>query len=180
MNKRSIYAYLDNENINISIQKLGRKIDWLKLRKRLAKRYGVTRAYMFMGYLPAQQEMYTFFQNIGYTLVFKPVNEKSVSQTKGNVDAELVLQAMIDFTTYDKAIIVTGDGDFTSLVHYLKDKQKLETVIVPNARRFAAVLRDAAGKYLTSLSKHKKQLQYTPGKDSKKAASSEPSEPFYA
>ncbi|MDP2669798.1 MAG: NYN domain-containing protein [bacterium] len=161
--KKNIYAYLDNENINISIQKLGRKIDRIKLRKRLTKRYGVTRAYMFMGYLPAQQEMYTFFQNIGYTLVFKPVNEKSTSQTKGNVDAELVLQAMIDVQEYTTAVIITGDGDFGSLVRYLREKHKLETLIAPNARRYASLLRDAAGKQITSLSKHKKQLQYIPG-----------------
>ena len=31
---------------------------------------------------------------------------------KENVDAELVLHAMIEYPNYDRAIIVTGDGDF--------------------------------------------------------------------
>lgn len=38
---------------------------------------------------------------------------------KGNVDAELVLQAMIEYPNYERAIIVTGDGDFGCLVRYL-------------------------------------------------------------
>ena len=31
---------------------------------------------------------------------------------KGNVDAELVLHTMIEYKHFDKAIIVSGDGDF--------------------------------------------------------------------
>ena len=38
---------------------------------------------------------------------------------KGNVDAELVLQAMIDYQDYERAVIVTSDGDFACLVRYL-------------------------------------------------------------
>jgi uncharacterized LabA/DUF88 family protein len=52
---------------------------------------------------------------------------------KGNVDAELVLYAaakVID--QYDKAIIVSGDGDFYCPVEYLKENEKLRHVMVSN------------------------------------------------
>lgn len=45
---------------------------------------------------------------------------------KGNVDAELVLQAMIDYRDYERAVIVTSDGDFACLVRYLYEEGKLE------------------------------------------------------
>ena len=42
--------------------------------------------------------------------------------TKGNVDAELVLHSMIEYSKYDKAIIASGDGDFRCLIEYLEKK----------------------------------------------------------
>jgi len=51
-----------------------------------------------------------------------------------------VLQAMIEFLNYDKAVIVTGDGDFYCLVKYLIDKNKIEAVIIPNRFKFSALL----------------------------------------
>ena len=58
-----------------------------------------------------------------YALIFKPTLEykKDVKLcAKGDIDAELVLHAMIEFENYDGAIIATGDGDFYCLVDYLK------------------------------------------------------------
>jgi len=46
-------------------------------------------------------------------------------KVKGNVDAELVLHTMIEYLNYDRALLVTGDGDFFCLVDYLIKKNKL-------------------------------------------------------
>ena len=51
------------------------------------------------------------------------------------MDAELVLQAMIEYPHYERAVIVTGDGDFGCLVRYLYERQKLERVLSPNRRQ---------------------------------------------
>jgi len=53
---------------------------------------------------------------------------------KGNVDAELVLHTMIQYPNYDKAVIVSGDGDFYCLIEYLEKKNKLLKVIAPNKK----------------------------------------------
>ena len=60
---------------------------------------------------------------------------------KGNVDAELVLHAMIEYDNYDKALIVTGDGDFYCLVDYLVKKDKLLKLMVPNRNKFSSLFR---------------------------------------
>ena len=60
---------------------------------------------------------------------------------KGNVDAELVLQAMIEINNYDQAIVVTGDGDFCCLVRYLFAKDKLKCLIIPNQLKYSALFR---------------------------------------
>ncbi|MBM3703005.1 MAG: NYN domain-containing protein [Actinobacteria bacterium] len=41
---------------------------------------------------------------------------------------------------YDKAIIVSGDGDFHCLVEYLEQQRKLLHILVPN-RRYSGLLR---------------------------------------
>lgn len=81
---------------------------------------------------------------MGYHLIFKPTTEYKVdgkTMVKGNVDAELVLYAaakVID--DYDKAIIVSGDGDFHCLAEYLLEKDKLLLILAPN-RKFSKLLR---------------------------------------
>ena len=68
--------------------------------------------------------IYTNFSNRPVFFVsFKPTLEYKDGTTKGNCDAELVLQAMIEYLNYDKAVIVTGDGDFYCLVKYLVEKE---------------------------------------------------------
>lgn len=50
------------------------------------------------------------------------------------MDADFVLQVMIDLEELDKAVLVTSDGDFYSLVRYLYELDKLEVVMSPYIR----------------------------------------------
>jgi|SRR3989344_2822713 len=74
----------------------------------------------------------------GYHLIFKPTvthKIKGKHETKGNVDAELVLHTLIQFPNYSKAIIVSGDGDFHCLIEYLKAKLASSEKIKRGRRR---------------------------------------------
>ncbi len=142
--KDNNFAFIDNTNVHKGIQMLGWKLDLAKFRKLLAERYGVTRAYMFIGYLAGNQDMYRDFQNMGYTLIFKPTLPNKDGGVKGNCDAELVLQAMIDLSEYEKAVIVTGDGDFQCLVKHLRKVGKLGYVISPNKKWCSILLKREA------------------------------------
>ena len=48
---------------------------------------------------------------------------------------------MIAYPHYDKAVIVTGDGDFYCLVDYLMRHNKLERLLIPDRRRFSSLYR---------------------------------------
>jgi hypothetical protein len=80
-------------------------------------------------------EFYNSLQSAGFILVFKPTvlyMENGHRQMKGNVDAELVLHsAAIEFKNYEKAVIVSSDGDFACLLRYLRLKNKLDRIITP-------------------------------------------------
>lgn len=167
------YAFIDTQNLNLSIKDLWRKLDRKKLRKHLLKKYGVQKVYLFIWYIASNQDLYSFFQDCWYHLIFKPVLELN-GKTKGNVDAELVLQAMIDFNTYDKAVIITGDGDFACLIKHLYEKKKLLTLIVPNHKRYSVFLKRAAKDKIDSIANKKTKLEYQPPKKNKKKTKKEP------
>lgn len=139
--KPNCYAFIDSQNLNLSIRDQGWKLDFKRLRKYLLDKYGVTKAFLFIGYVPTQQSLYTALQEYGYVLIFKPTLSLKDGRVKGNVDAELVLHAMIEFVNYDSAVIVTGDGDFHCLVEHLKKQGKLCKLLIPNRQKYSALLR---------------------------------------
>jgi uncharacterized LabA/DUF88 family protein len=85
--------------------------------------------------------MYTSLQKDGYELVFKPTLILPDGKAKGNVDAELVLHAMIEYQNYDKALIITGDGDFYCLIDYLLKENKLLNLMAPNKAKYSSLYR---------------------------------------
>ncbi len=128
------YAFIDSQNLNLGVTSLGWKLDWRKFRQYLRNKYSVTDAYLFIGYKPGNEALYADLQKKGYLVVLKPTMELPDKTVKGNVDAELVLHSMVQYENYDKAIIVSGDGDFFCLVEYLESKNKLLHIMTPNQR----------------------------------------------
>ena len=48
---------------------------------------------------------------------------------------------MIEYEHYDKALIVTGDGDFYCLVDYLFKNDKLLKLMIPNKDKYSSLFR---------------------------------------
>lgn len=141
---RNNYAFIDSLNLNLAIRELGWALDFKRFRRYLVDKYGVTKAFIFIGYIPTNESLYTSLQEYGYILIFKPTLSLPDGRVKGNIDAELVLHTMIEYPNYDKAVVVTGDGDFHCLIGYLKKQNKLEKLIVPNCYKFSSLLRKFA------------------------------------
>ena len=155
------YAFIDSQNLNLGIRRLGWSLDYRKLRVYLKEKYRVGVAYLFIGYMPQNQHLYTRLQECGYVLVFKPVLEKRDGTVKGNVDAELVLQSMIDYGKYEKAVLISSDGDFSCLVNYLYDKRKLERVISPCRQTCSILLKKTAKEKIVFIDNLQEKLEYT-------------------
>lgn len=119
---RNNYVFIDSQNLNLAIRSLGWRLDFKRFRKYLWDKYRITKAFLFIGYLPQYQNLYDNLRQSGYILIFKPILQKRGSYVKGNIDAELVLQTMIEYHNFNQAIIITGDGDFYCLVRYLNRK----------------------------------------------------------
>lgn len=134
------YAFIDNNNMYRALKRLWWKIDYFRFRRFLADKYKVEKAYIFSGYLPEYEYLYQTFEKAWFINVFKPV-VKTGEIIKGNCDAELVLEAMKEYNNYDKAVIVTWDGDFYCLVDHLYQSKKLEILLIPDDYAYSSLLR---------------------------------------
>lgn len=159
-NRQNNYAFIDSQNLNLSIRDQGWILDFKKFRRYLKDKYSITKAFLFIGYVQENQDLYTTLQEFGYILVFKPTLKLPEGKVKGNVDAELVLQAMIEFENYEKAMIVTGDGDFHCLVKYLLEKEKLLKLMIPNRNKYSSLFRKMMP-HIVFMNNLKRKLAFT-------------------
>ncbi|MEK7586455.1 MAG: NYN domain-containing protein [Patescibacteria group bacterium] len=154
------YAFIDGQNLYFSLKSIGWKVDYKRFRVYLKEKYSITRAYIFVGFLPDYQQFYNFLQSAGFIIVFKPVLESKDGKIKGNCDAELVLQTMIDLPNFEKALIVSGDGDFYCLVKYLKNNGKLLKVLAPAHQSCSSLLFQMAGKDISFVEDLRTKVEY--------------------
>jgi len=156
----SVYAFIDSQNLNLGIKSQGWMLDFGKFRQYLRTKYKVKKTYLFIGYIPGNQKLYTYLQSVGYICIFKPtleIKNKNKIVVKGNVDADLVLHAMIEFNHYEKAIIVSGDGDFFRLIDYWYQKGKLLHIITPS-QKYSSLLKKYA-KHIIKIGLLKEKLR---------------------
>lgn len=154
------YAFIDSQNVNLATLDQGWKLDFARFRVYLKDKYNVSKALLFIGYIPANQPLYNYLQANGYIVIFKPTLLREGGEIKGNVDAELVLYSMIEYNNYDKAVIVTGDGDFYCLVDYLNKQGKLLWLLVPNVHKYSKLLKPFAPNKLDFMNNLRNKLEY--------------------
>ena len=154
------YAFIDGNNLHLSVQGIGWKLDYRRFRVYLRDKYGVAKAYYFIGQRSDMDQLHQSLRSYGYELIFKPAIKDKYGNFKGNVDAELVLQTMIDLNNYDKAVIVTSDGDFYCLVNYLQQIGKLERLLAASKGGCSKYLRQAAGSRVDYMDSLRIKLEY--------------------
>lgn len=161
-NRPKIYAFIDSQNLNLGTSKdifnknhkkiyTGWKMDFKKFRIYLNDKFRVSQAFIFIGYIEDNKSLYKKLEDFDYNLIYKPTIKDDLGKPKGNVDAELVLHtAAVEYKNYDRAVIVSGDGDFGCLYDYLHKNKKLLRIIIPNRKTCSTLLRpyDKYKKYL--------------------------------
>ena len=181
-----VYAFIDSQNLNLGVRNdirtadgkhfryKGWNLDFGKFHEYLKNTLGVSKAFIFIGFMPDNQELYDSLIKDGYELIYKRIlevtnKENTDVKVKGNIDAEMVLHAMIHFPSYDKAIIVSGDGDFYCLEEYLEQQGKLGKIIVPNKWNYSSLI-EKYSSYFVNVNDLRKTLRYQHRKQTKKVA----------
>jgi len=126
-------VFIDASNIYFSQKTLGWQIDFKKLLNYFRENTNLYRI-AYYGALnpdnPKERKFHDFLEIIGYVVKNKKVkfikdwNEEKGGHHKGNVDVDLTIDAVDLRNEYDSFILLSGDGDFESLLKYLKAHDK--------------------------------------------------------
>ncbi len=159
------YAFIDSQNVHLGIKTLGWDLDWKKFRVYLREKYSIKNAYIFIGMVTAKNDLYKYLQECGFILIFKPTVADPDGKIKGNCDADLVLHTMLEKENFNKAVIVSSDGDFYSLVRYLYTNGKLEMVLSPHRKTCSKLLKGEAKEKINYLNDARTKIEKAPHRD---------------
>ncbi len=135
--REKIAVFIDGANLYAASRALGFDIDYRRLLKDFQEKAYLIRAVYYTAL--AEDQEYSSIRPLidwldynGYKVVTKPLKEFTDAQgrrkVKGNMDIELVVDAMEIADHIDHFILFSGDGDFRYLVEALQRKGKKVTV----------------------------------------------------
>ena len=163
-------AYIDGANLHKGVWSLGWKLDYRVFRRWMEQKFSISEAFLFIGLMPKNTNLYSALQKFGYTLVFKEVVYDKDGRAKGNCDADLVLQAAKDFYERDvrSVLLVSSDGDYAPLVRFWKDKKVPCSILSPARMDKCSILLKRTGTPIVCLDDVKQKLcqkEKAPGMD---------------
>ena len=150
--KQNNIAFIDGQNLHLGTTLSDKpwKVNLSKFKIYLEKKYSVKEkeAYYFLGCVQeVNQDIYSEIQKAGFILVFKQHNPAMIGKKKGNVDTDIVFEIMKKLyrkNDFEKIVLVSGDGDYKSLVDFLIKEKKFKKILFPN-RKFASSLYKSLG-----------------------------------
>lgn len=101
------------------------------------------------------EKLYEVIQKAGYILVFREHNSAMVGKKKGNVDSDIIFNAMKRLylkEDFNKIVLVSGDGDYKMLVDFLIKEERFEKILFPNKKYASSLYKSISRKYFAYLS----------------------------
>jgi uncharacterized LabA/DUF88 family protein len=91
---------------------------------------------------------YKKLEHFGYMLFLKPVKlyeqEDGLTKRKANCDVDMAFHLMKEKDAFERALILSGDGDFLPVLKHLKERGK-EIIVLSRGRRTAKEIKQFAG-----------------------------------
>lgn len=146
-------AYIDGQNLYMATAKSSPKwnIDFAKFRRYLTEKYQVEYAYYFLGFVIDEMDpLYRKIQKAGFVLVFREHHSKMLSNKKGNVDGDIILDIMKNMYYKEvpgKIILVSNDGDYRKLVDFLIQEKKFLKVLHPSQKYASSLYKKLGSEY---------------------------------
>lgn len=150
-------AYIDGQNLYMGTKSCVPpwEVDLARFRHYLEKKYNVAEAYYFLGYVQNEhEELYDAIQKSGYILKFREHTSAMLGKKKGNVDSDIIFHAMEKVyrkESFDRIVLVSGDGDYKQLVDFLIKEQKFEKILLPNKKFASSLYKSLGRKYFAHL-----------------------------
>jgi uncharacterized LabA/DUF88 family protein len=129
--KKRISVFIDSANLYYAASTANLKIDYFQIARWFQDNCKLAGLNFYTAYDPADSKQHDFFSDLeqaGYRVIKKPIKIFEGS-TKGNMDIELAVDALLQSSLYDTLILVSGDSDFRYLVQALEGLGK-QTIIL--------------------------------------------------
>lgn len=139
------FAFIDGQNLYMGTKSEEPmwSVDFAKFREYLKRKYCVSRAYYFLGFvIDEKRDLYDKIQEAGFILKFREHHSSMIGKKKGNVDGDIIFSIMKKIykkESFDKIVLVSGDGDYRTLVDFLIEEDKFKKILFPN-KKFASSL----------------------------------------
>jgi len=173
------FAFIDGANLHFTYENLDWEIDYSKLLILLRSKFDVTFAYYFLGNIKESSKLYKDLESDGYNLKLKDPTKYTTEEEycpycwkviapefiryKSDCDSFMTLEVISNMSIYDKAVIITSDGDFSELVKELVRKDKLRLVFAPCREGCSGLLVSAARGRIAFMDDFKTKLEKTLG-----------------
>jgi len=151
--KGRVAVFIDASNIYFSQKTLGWRIDFKKLFDYFKSKCNLVRISYYSSINPEnikERKFHDFLEITGYVVKHKeikfiknPEENKYGGHHKGNIDVELTIDAVHLKNLYDSFILLSGDGDFASLIKFLKSFNKYCIVISTRDHISIELIREA-------------------------------------
>ena len=133
-----IALFIDGANLYATAKTLGFDIDYKRLLREFQSRGYLLRAFYYTAVIEDQEyssirPLIDWLDYNGYTVITKAtkefVDQSGRRKVKGNMDIELAVYAMEIAPHVDHIVLLSGDGDFRSLVEAIQRKGVRVTVV---------------------------------------------------
>jgi uncharacterized LabA/DUF88 family protein len=173
------YAFIDGANLHLTYQTpdLDWKLDYQKLLNYLRKKLEVSIAYYFIGNTKESADIFQNLESYGYTVRLKeptlywteeeycPYCDKVIApelpRHKSDCDSYMTLQVMYDLDNFNKAILITSDGDFDNLAKWLLQRNKLKMIFAPCEKGCSWLLKKVAMGNIAFIDNFRNELEKT-------------------
>lgn len=136
MREIKTFAFIDATNLIYGASREGWKMDFEKLLHYLKTRFGASRVFYYAGLDSENKKQLRFYeklQEFGYHLRLVPVKIFRDGTKKADVDSRMTFEMMRYLPSYERVVVMTGDGDFYWVLEYvLKMKGKLWIMSFPH------------------------------------------------
>jgi uncharacterized LabA/DUF88 family protein len=130
-NKR-VTVFIDAANVYHSANKLGFFISFESIFQWFQEHSKTCKLNFYTAFNPEDSNQIDFLNNLevlGYHVVKKPIKTFADKVQKGNMDIELAVDALLEKDQFEIFILLSGDGDFSYLIHTLQKAGKITALI---------------------------------------------------
>jgi uncharacterized LabA/DUF88 family protein len=128
---KKVAIFVDGANLYFAASVAHLRIDYKQIYNWFASKCELSNLNYYTAFDPEDDKQGTFLDEMdktGYRIIKKPIKVYE-NFTKGNMDIELAVDALMQKDDYEILVLISGDGDFRYLVKALESQGKTSIIL---------------------------------------------------